>query len=69
MTCTYTSTAVTAFNFAALNRTVWKAKKQALSGNAGGRRQNEPIDSGRCKLCDGIEDTAHILTDCNGYSC
>jgi hypothetical protein len=68
MTCTFITTAATAFNFAALNRTVWTAKKQALSGNAGGGRQNEPLDSGRCKLCDSMEDTAHILTDCNGYS-
>jgi hypothetical protein len=68
MTCTYISTAATAFNFALLNRTIWTGKKQALSGNAGGGRQNEPLDSGRCKLCDSIEDTAHILTDCNGYS-
>jgi hypothetical protein len=36
MTCTYTSTTATAFNFAALNRTIWTAQKQALTGNAGG---------------------------------
>ncbi len=36
MNCTLTSTAATAFNFAALNGTVWTAKKQAQSGNAGG---------------------------------
>jgi hypothetical protein len=36
MTCTFTSTMATAFNFAALNRTVWTAQKQSLSGNAGG---------------------------------
>jgi hypothetical protein len=68
MTRTFISTAATAFNIASLNRTIWTAKKQALLGNAGGGRQNEPLDSGRCKLCDSIEDTAHILTDCNGYS-
>jgi hypothetical protein len=68
MACTYTSTAATAFNFAALNRTVWTEKKQSLSGNAGGGRQNEPIVNGTCDLCGNIEDTAHILADCNSYS-
>jgi hypothetical protein len=37
MTCSLTSTTPTAFNFAALNRTVWTAQKQSLSGNAGGK--------------------------------
>jgi hypothetical protein len=68
MTCPNTTTAATAFNFAALNRTVWTARKQSLSGNAGGGRQNEPADPGTCDLCGAIEDTAHILTDCNNYS-
>jgi hypothetical protein len=68
MTCPYTTTAAIAFNFAALNRTVWTAKKQSLSGNAGGGRQDEPIDTGTCDLCGNTEDTAHILADCNGYS-
>ena len=44
------------------------AKKQAQSGNAGGRRQEEGIDTGTCTLCGRVEDTAHILTDCNAYS-
>jgi len=65
MTCPNTTTAATAFNFAALNRTVWTARKQTLSGNAGGNRQNEPADPGTCYLCGATEDTAHILTDCN----
>ncbi len=68
MNSTFTSTAATAFNFAALNRTVWTAKKQAQSGNAGGGRQAEPLDSGRCLLCNVPEDTAHILADCDLYS-
>jgi hypothetical protein len=68
MTCTFTSTTATAFNFAALNRTVWTAQKQSLSGNAGGGRQAEPIDTGECDLCGAPENTAHILADCNGYS-
>jgi hypothetical protein len=68
MTCTFTSTIATAFNFAALNRTVWTAQKQSLSGNAGGGRQAEPIDMGECDLCGAPENTAHILADCNGYS-
>jgi len=68
MTCSHTTTVATAFNFAVLNRTVWTGKKQALSGNAGGGRQDEPLTTGTCDLCDTLEDTAHILTDCNGYS-
>jgi hypothetical protein len=68
MTCTFTSTTATAFNFAALNRTVWTAQKQSLSGNAGGGRQAEPVDMGECDLCGAPENTAHILADCNGYS-
>jgi hypothetical protein len=68
MTCPNTTTAATAFNFAALNRTVWTARKQTLSGNAGGGRQNEPADPGTCDLCGAMEDTAHILTDCKNYS-
>jgi hypothetical protein len=68
MTCPNTTTAAIAFNFAALNRTVWTARKQTLSGNAGGGRQNEPVDPGTCDLCGAEEDTAHILTDCNNYS-
>jgi hypothetical protein len=68
MTCPNTTTAAIAFNFAALNRTVWTARKQTLSGNAGGGRQNEPVDPGTCDLCGAVEDTAHILTDCNNYS-
>jgi hypothetical protein len=70
MTCTYTSTTATTFNFAALIRTISKAQKQALSGNAGGGggRQAEPIDMGECDLCGALETTAHILADCNGYS-
>jgi hypothetical protein len=68
MTCTFITTVATAFNFAALNRTIWTGKKQAQSGNAGGGRQNEPITAGTCDLCNALEDTAHILTDCNEYS-
>jgi hypothetical protein len=62
-----TTTAIT-FSFAVLNRTVWTAKKQALSGNAGGNRQDEVLDSGQCTLCGQTEDTAHILVNCNNYS-
>jgi hypothetical protein len=68
MTCHSTTTAATAFNFAALNRTVWTARKQAQSGNAGGGGQREPVGQGECDLCGEVEDTAHVLADCNGYS-
>jgi hypothetical protein len=34
----------------------------------GGGRQAEPLDSGRCLLCNVPEDTAHILADCDLYS-
>jgi len=68
MTCPNTTSVATAFNFAALNRTVWTARKQSLSGNAGGGRQQEPVDMGDCDLCGAPESTAHILTDCNNYS-
>jgi hypothetical protein len=68
MTWPNTTTVATAFKFAALNRTVWTARKQSLSGNAGGGRQNEPADPGTCDLCGAIEDMAHILTDCKNYS-
>ncbi len=68
MTCHSTTTAATAFNFAALNRTVWTARKQVQSGNAGGGRQREPVGHGECDLCGEVEDTAHVLADCNGYS-
>ena len=68
MTCPNTTSVATAFNFAALNRTVWTARKQSLSGNAGGGRQQEPADTGACDLCGASESTAHILTDCNNYS-
>jgi hypothetical protein len=62
------STAAITFSFAVLNRTVWTAKKQALSGNAGGNRQEEEPDTGNCTLCGMPEDTAHILVNCNNYS-
>jgi hypothetical protein len=68
LTSSNATTAAITFSFAALNRTVWTAKKQAQSGNAGGRRQEEGIDTGTCTLCARVEDTAHILTDCNAYS-
>jgi hypothetical protein len=68
MTNSNASTAAITFSFAVLNRTVWTAKKQALSGNAGGNRQEEEIDTGQCTLCGMIEDTAHILVNCNNYS-
>ncbi len=61
MTNTTASTSAITFSFAVLNRTVWTAKKQALSGNAGGNRQEEELDTGNCILCGMPEDTAHIL--------
>jgi hypothetical protein len=68
MTNSTASTTAITFSFAVLNRTVWTAKKQALSGNAGGNRQEEELDSGHCTLCGEMEDTAHILVNCNNYS-
>ncbi len=68
MTSSNASTAAITFSFAVLNRTIWTAKKQALSGNAGGNRQEEDIDTGQCTLCGMIEDTAHIQVNCNNYS-
>jgi hypothetical protein len=68
MTNSTASTAAITFSFAVLNRTVWTAKKQALSGNAGGNRQEEELDTGNCTLCGMPEDTAHILVNCNNYS-
>ena len=68
MTNSYASTAAIAFCFAVLNRTVWTAKKQALSGNAGGGQQEEIPDTGNCTICGRVEDTAHILVDCDQYS-
>jgi hypothetical protein len=68
MTNSTASTSAITFSFAVLNRTVWTAKKQALSGNAGGNRQEEELDTGNCILCGMPEDTAHILVNCNNYS-
>ena len=68
MTNSYASTIAIAFCFAVLNRTVWTAKKQALSGNAGGGQQEEIPDTGNCTICGRVEDTAHILVDCDQYS-
>jgi hypothetical protein len=68
MTNSTASTSAITFSFAVLNRTVWTAKKQSLSGNAGGNRQEEDLDTGNCILCGRTEDTAHILVNCNNYS-
>ncbi len=43
MTNSTASTTAITFSFAVLNRRVWTAKKQALSGNAGGNRQEEEL--------------------------
>jgi hypothetical protein len=68
MTNSTASTSAITFSFAVLNRTVWTAKKQSLSGNAGGNRQEEDLDTGNCILCGMPEETAHILVNCNNYS-
>jgi hypothetical protein len=67
---TYATTRAIAFSFAVLNRTVWTARKQFLSGDAGGLGNGEDRDpdDGNCILCGEQEDTAHILTNCDAYS-
>ena len=64
------STIAISFSFSILNRTVWTAQKQYLSGNAGGRQEGveQQQDSGLCLLCNVREDTAHIIVNCDAYS-
>ncbi len=66
MACPYPPL-TTAFNFATLYGKVLTAKKQSLSGVIGyAYRQNEPLDTGRCDLCEIIKDTAPLNIEKGG---
>jgi DNA-binding SARP family transcriptional activator len=46
-----------------LNRQVWTNLKQALSGRG---EEDENVE--RCNLCEGIENTLHLIFECSHYS-